>query len=95
MQIYDLPDPQDRVVSNVFEGIDHLLSVVCFPTDIVLDTTLDGKRTDDVTRYKNDRDCHPSSFMYQTSLCIRLDRLAILDLLKSNQCQGYAIAAPF
>ena len=42
-QVYHLPDPDERVqISNLFKDFDELLGVVCFPTDIVLDTTLNG-----------------------------------------------------
>ena len=42
-QVYHLPDPDERVpISNLFKDFHELLGVVCFPTDIVLDTTLNG-----------------------------------------------------
>ncbi|XP_044185152.1 uncharacterized protein LOC114950824 [Acropora millepora] len=42
-QVYHLPDPDERVpISNLFKDFHELLGVVCFPTDIVLDTTLNA-----------------------------------------------------
>ena len=44
LQTYNLPvpDPENRV-SNLFDDIEDLFSVVCFQSDIVIDTTLEGK----------------------------------------------------
>lgn len=42
-QVYHLPDPDERVpISNLFKDFNELLGVVCFPTDMVLDTTLNA-----------------------------------------------------
>ena len=42
-RVYHLSDPDERVpVSNLFQVFHELLGVVCFPTDIVLGTTLNG-----------------------------------------------------
>ena len=42
-RVYHLTDPDERVpVSNLFQVFHELLGVVCFPTDLVLGTTLNG-----------------------------------------------------
>jgi len=43
LQTYNLPvpDPENRV-SNLFDDIEDLFSVVCFQSDIVIDTTLEA-----------------------------------------------------
>ncbi|XP_044171555.1 uncharacterized protein LOC122955882 [Acropora millepora] len=42
-RVYHLTDPDERVpVSNLFQVFHELLGVVCFPTDLVLGTTLNA-----------------------------------------------------
>ena len=43
-QKFQLPIPQQKMVTNFFENLPDLINIIKFPQDFVVDTTLDGEK---------------------------------------------------
>ena len=43
-QKFQLPIPQQKMVTNFFENLQDLINIIKFPQDFVVDTTLDGEK---------------------------------------------------
>ena len=43
-QKFQLPIPQQQMVTNFFENLQDLINIIKFPQDFVVDTTLDGEK---------------------------------------------------
>ena len=42
-KVFNLTEPAGKAITNLYDSTEDLLPVVCFPTDVVMDTSLDGK----------------------------------------------------
>lgn len=43
-QKFNLPVPEQKMVTNFFDTLEDLINIIKFPQDFVVDTTLDGEK---------------------------------------------------